>query len=377
MDTVLIIAGEKSGDHHGSALVRELLKIDSALNVFGIGGPSMRDAGVDTVYDISQMGIIGIWEVVKHLPFIHKAINHLKELIETKNPKLVILIDYPGFNLKIAQYAHSRGIKVLYYISPQVWAWGSGRIKKIAKCVDHMAVIFDFEQSLFSKHGIQSTFVGHPLLESVEVKLGREEFLSKYNLPSDNPILGLFPGSREQEIQRNLPEMVKTAHLFVQSNPNFKIGLSLADNLPIEIYAKHLEGTSITNVLDNQALMRYSALSIVASGTSTLESVILNTPFVVVYRVSPITYWIIKKIFIRIENISLVNIVAGKLVVPEFIQYDFKAEKIAPVLNDIMKDEKVRNEMCAGFELVRQKLGTAGASARVAKLAASILSEGS
>lgn len=373
METVLIIAGEKSGDHHGAALVRELLKLSQSIEVVGIGGPEMREAGVKTEYDISQMGIIGVLEVLKHVPFIKKAINRMCELMDQKKPKLVILIDYPGFNLKIAKQAHSRGIKVLYYITPQVWAWGAGRIKNIAKYVHHAAVIFNFEHELFLKHGIQSTFVGHPLLESIDVKLKREEFFSKYDFSAENQIIGIFPGSREQEVLRNLPEMIKTANLFVRENPSFKVGVSLADNLPTDIYTQHLQDSILTKVFDNHALMKYSAVAVVASGTATLETVILRTPFVVVYRISPISSWIIQKFFIKIKNISLANIVAGKLIVPEFLQKNFKAEKILPVLNGMVKDEDIRNKMREGFNSVLQKLGTAGASSRAAKLAVSIL----
>jgi lipid-A-disaccharide synthase len=374
MNDILIIAGERSGDLHGAGLVRELLKLEPGLSFFGIGGPRMREAGVETEFDISQMAIIGFLEVVKRLPFIRNAIRRIETLIDDRKPSLVILIDYPGFNLKIAKIAHDKGIRVLYYISPQVWAWGEKRIPKIAQLVDHMAVILEFERELYRNHNVSVTFVGHPLLEVIHISLSREEFLQKYDLDGKAPILALFPGSREQEIHRLLPEMMKSAQYFVRMNPGSQVALSVSENLPLEIYDKCPSGIPARMVRDTYELMKYSTVMMVASGTATLESAIIGTPFVLVYRVSPLNYMVAKRL-VKVKNICLANIVAGREVVPEFVQRDFNPKRVADMLHKFLHDSGSREELLEGFDDIRRKLGTAGANARVAELAVSLMKD--
>jgi lipid-A-disaccharide synthase len=235
MRNIFIIAGETSGDLHGSGLVRELRKIDPQLRIWGIGGERMRAAGTETEYDISQMAFLGFSEVVRHLPFIRKALRHIKSLLRERKPDLVILIDYPGFNLRIAAFAHRLGLKVLYYISPQVWAWGEKRVKKIARFVDRMAVIFKFEETFYHNHNVPVTFVGHPLLDSLQIRLNRDEFYKKYRLAADAPILALLPGSRVQEVRRLLPGMVEIAEQFKTAVPETRIAVSISEGIGVVI----------------------------------------------------------------------------------------------------------------------------------------------
>lgn len=368
----MIIAGERSGDLHGSYLVRELFRLRPEVKIFGIGGPKMRSEGVQTEFDISQMAIIGFLEVIKRIRFINSALARIRSLILDRKPGLVILIDYPGFNLKIAEFAHRRGIPVLYYISPQVWAWGRKRIKRIVESVDQLAIIFDFEKEFFSGYDINVTFVGHPLLETISISLSREDFFKKYGLDSNRPILALLPGSRDQEISRILPEMVKTAGQFLKRNPECQVALSVTEGLPDEFHSYKMDGFPISGVADTYELMKYSSVMMVASGTATLESAIIGTPFVVVYRLSPLSFWLGKRL-VKIKHISLANIVAGKQIVPEFIQGDFTADNVVPSLDAFLKDSAKRAELAAGFQKVTGRLGTPGASSRVARLALDLL----
>ncbi len=372
MANILIIAGETSGDLHGANLVRELHQLAPDCVVWGIGGVRMEAAGVKIEYHISQMAFLGFSEVIKHLPFIRKVLHRLQSLVELNKPDLVILIDYPGFNLRMAKFAHNRGIKVLYYISPQVWAWGKNRIKKIARRIDHMAVIFDFERQLYEAYHVPVTFVGHPLLDTIYIAPTREEFLRSYGLDSQSPILALLPGSREQEVQRLLPEMLSIAAEFKNHCPECQIAVSTTDHIPIKLYDDILQSFSCTKVTDTYALMAYATLMMVASGTATLESAIIGTPFVMVYRVSPLSYWLGKRL-IKIDHLALANVVAGKRVVPEFIQDEFCAATVVPALLNLLRSETERQKMKSEFAEIRQKIGNAGASHRVAELAVALL----
>ena len=372
MANIFIIAGESSGDIHGAGLVRELLEVNPELTIWGIGGSQMRTAGMKTEYDISELAFLGFSEVVKHLPFIHKVMKNIKDLIKKRKPDLVILIDYPGFNLRIAQFAHSLRIKILYYISPQVWAWAQNRVKKIARCVDQMAVIFEFEQKFYQKFHIPVSFVGHPLLDTMNISLSRPEYCQKYGLDNDRQVLALLAGSRHQEVERILPGMVKIAKQFKTRKTDCQIVVSVASNVSNDLYDTIIGNLDCVKVPETYPLMAYSTGMMVASGTATLESAIIGTPFLMVYKVSPLSYWLGKRL-IKIDSLAMANIVAEKKVIPEFIQKDFCSEKIVPVLLDIFSDSKTAQKMVEGFEEIRQKLGTPGASHRVAGLAISMM----
>jgi len=369
---ILIIAGEASGDLHGANLVHELLNLKPEINIWGIGGEKMRQAGMKTEYDISQMNFLGFSEVVKHLPFIKKVFRKIENFICQRKPQLVILIDYPGFNLRLAKFVHNLGIKVLYYISPQVWAWGKNRVKKIAKYVDHMAVIFEFERDFFESHKIPVTFVGHPLLESLKIPQKKEDFFKQHNLNSEFPVLALLAGSRNQEVQRLLPGMVEVAKNVKKKLSNCQIMVSKADHVSKDFYDSILRDLECYQVSDTYSLMAHSTVMMVASGTATLESALIGTPFVMVYKLSPFSYWL-GKLLVKLDHLAMANIVAEKRVVPEFIQNDFNVEKVVPVLMELFEDSSKCDTMKSGFQEIRQKLGETGASKRVAQLAFSMV----
>ena len=368
MRRILIVAGEASGDLHGSGLVRELKKRETDLELFGIGGPKMAAEGMQCLYSTEEMGFIGFTEVLRHLPFVRRVWYHLRWEMVHRRPDLLILIDYPGFNLKLAQQAKKYGIPVLYYISPQVWAWGRNRIKKIAQRVDKIAVLFDFEETLYRQYGIQAQFVGHPLLDVLKPDVDKSTFSQRYGITNQVRVLGLLPGSRYQEVKRILPEMVRTAKMLQRQFPYLQILICKAPTVSASIYRNILSDDEIKLVEENYALMAYADFLIVASGTATLEVAYFQTPFVIVYRVSPPSYWIGKRV-IKIDHIGLVNIVAGKQVVPEFVQNNFHAEKLVPVISKFLTSPEHYQRMVTELAQVRYKLGTPGASARVAEMA--------
>jgi len=369
-----MIAGEASGDLHGSGVVRELKKVQPDLQIYGVGGPRMREAGMQTAYDIRQMAVIGVAEVLRHLWFFRKVMAELKRWAVQNRPDLVLLIDYPGFNLRFSGWARRQGFPVLYYISPQIWAWGHGRIRKIASRVDHLAVIFPFEETLYRQAGIPATFVGHPLLEEVEVKKKPDDLLPTYGLRPKQPLLALFPGSRKQEVERILPDMVNIARTCQQQMPELQVAVSHSEQVPEEVLRRCMGGATFPLVTETYDLMAAATVLLVASGTATLEAAIVGTPFAVVYRVAPVTYFIGKRL-VKIRHISLANIVAGKEVVPEFVQHQFRVENVAPVLLKFLKDEEARERVRKDLEAVRGRLGEPGAACKVAQLAIRMMGE--
>jgi lipid-A-disaccharide synthase len=292
----------------------------------------------------------------------------LTSLLKDRKPHAVILIDYPGFNLRLAKKVKKSGIPVIYYISPQVWAWGKGRIQRIARFVDKMIVIFPFEKKLYEKVGVCVDFVGHPLKDIVRSSMGKEEYFFSRQLNVNRPTVGLFPGSREQEVMYHLPEMVEAVTRIKKEKPDLQVLLSISPHVPGESFQKLLVNhTDIRKEIDNNYdMMAHVDVAIVASGTATLETAIQNTPMVVVYRMSPLSYWMAKRM-VKLDSIALVNIVAGECVVPELIQNDMTSENIAievlRFLNETDRSTMTRKKL----EKVSDKLGDSGASDRAAK----------
>ncbi|NOY78237.1 MAG: lipid-A-disaccharide synthase [Calditrichaeota bacterium] len=265
MPRILIIAGETSGDVHGSGVVREIRRRRPDVDIVGIGGPRMAAAGMTCFYSTDQMAILGFTEVVRHFPFIRKVHARLTRELETAPPDLLILIDYPGFNLRFAKQAKKRGIPILYYISPQVWAWGKGRVAKIARLVDKMAVIFDFEEKLYREAGVDVTFVGHPLLDSLRFDWNREQFLQSLGYPPETRIFGLLPGSRPQEVRKLLPEMIRTFVKLKELFPDLQGVVSRSPQLDSDFYAPFLSAGLVLTP-QTHALMQSSHFMIVACG---------------------------------------------------------------------------------------------------------------
>jgi len=370
---VMIIAGEASGDLHGSRLVTAMRKRDNALFFCGIGGQALKAAGVRVFVDASELSVVGITEAFSKLPHLLKGMAVAKRTLKRLLPDLLILIDFPDFNLNVAAFAKKLGIPVLYYISPQIWAWRPGRVKKIGKLVDHMAVILPFEEDFYKKHEIPVTFVGHPLLDA-NFDYGKKAFKN----PDDNiSVIGLLPGSREREIARHLPIMLGAAQILLKRINNVKFVISLAPDVKrksVEEIVNKKKGAADFEIVSGQVrkIFEKSSVVIAASGTVTLESAIAGTPMVIIYKVSPISYWL-GRAMIQVKHIGLVNLITGKKIVPELLQDQASPIRIADTVFSMLSDapglEKLRLELLQ----VKDALGGPGAADRVADIAIGIL----
>jgi lipid-A-disaccharide synthase len=369
----MIVAGEASGDLHGAHLVAAMKQLAPDLSLCGMGGGELRRQGVDILYDAAKMAVVGLVEVIAHLKDIRAARNILVDELRNNPPNLLILIDYPDFNLLLAQKARQFGIPIFYYISPQVWAWRSGRVKKIGRIIDRMAVILPFEKEFYQKRGVEVEYVGHPLLDSVRRTMSRNDFCRLHQISPDNILLGILPGSRKKEIRAMLPVFLETAAGLRESHGNLTFLLPLAPSLTMEdllacglVDRPGIEIKVITE--DRYDLMASCDLVIAASGTVTLELAILDVPMVVAYKVSPLT-WLVANMLVKVDYTSLVNLIAGREVVRELMQHEAEPGKIRAALQDIWPGSMKRQDMLKGLTEVREKLGSGGASLRAARLA--------
>jgi lipid-A-disaccharide synthase len=372
---IMIIAGEASGDLHGSSLVREALALDPSLHFFGIGGSLMRSEGVDTLVDAREMAVVGLVEVIAHFPTIFRAFRKMENILKQNPPDLLILIDYPDFNLRLAKVAKSLGVEVLYYISPQVWAWRVGRVKKIARIVDHMAVVFPFEVPFYEKEGLPVTFVGHPLVDSVRPTRSREDAQELFGIDPHRKTVGLFPGSRKQEIRKHLPLLLDSARLLQARFPDLQFILPLASSLERADVSPYLDSSGIdVNVIEGKGhdVIQVCDAIISVSGTVTLEIALLGVPMVIIYRVSPMTYQVGKRL-IRVDHIGICNIVADERVVRELIQHDAEPSAIAEEIARILTDPSYADTIRSGLARVRKRLGGGGCSSRVARIVLEML----
>ncbi len=369
---IMIIAGEASGDLHGAHLVKAIRALNRELDFFGVGGKALREAGVHLMVDNSQIAVVGISEALFKFKIILSALRVVKKELNRIRPALLILIDFPDFNLRVATAAKKLGIPVMYYISPQVWAWRTGRVKKIKNLVDHMVVIFPFEVAFYKKWHIPVTFVGHPLLDSVTSETSRQK---KGNLKGDSLLIGLLPGSRNGEITRLLPTMVQAADILSEQIPGIRFAIPVASSVDRTLVESIVErGTARFLILADglRDVLDEAALVITASGTVTLEAAIAGTPMIIVYKVSPFSYWVGKRL-IRVEHIGMANLVAKRRIVPELIQHEASAEKIAHQALQMLRDKKGLVEIRCKLRQVAQSLGTPGASKRAAEAAIRLL----
>ena len=372
--TIMMVAGEASGDIYGADLVKQLRTMATDAHFFGIGGARMREAGVDTLVDSADMAVVGLVEVLKHFDVISAAFNRLKRIIIESPPDLLILIDYPGFNLRLAKIAKKSNVTVLYYISPQIWAWRQGRVTKIARLVDHMAVILPFEAPFYEKAGVPVTFVGHPMLDLVSVTADRPTAAHSFGLDPARKIVGLFPGSRRNEIERLLPEIISAAILLKERFPDIQFLLPLASTLSEEDIMPRLAAADLPVTITRERIhdmIRACDAVISVSGTVTLEIALVGTPMVIIYKLSPLTYQFAKRL-IKVPNIGLCNIVAGETVVRELIQEHANGKEIAAEITAILTNADYQGKIVDKLAAIRAKLGHGGASARVARLAISL-----
>jgi len=370
---VAIIAGEASGDQHGAKLVQAMQKKNPDLFFCGIGGPALRQAGVRILVDACELTVVGITEVFSKLPGILKGMGTIKKLLKSLKPELLILIDFPDFNLHLAATAKKIGIPVLYYISPQIWAWRQGRVKRIGRLVNHMAVILPFEQQFYTANNVPATFVGHPLLDT-PLPTADEIFTTSVEGPVT---IGLVPGSRDNEIARHLPVMLNTADILKDRLKQARFIISQAASVErkqIEVVvADHPCRMNVDIISDGvETVFERSDVIVAASGTVTLQAAIHGVPMVIIYKVSPISF-MLGRALIRVPNIGLVNLVAGRQLVPEFVQNAASAENISSAVEKMLADRIQLNHLKKQLFALRDVMGGAGASDRVAELAFGML----
>jgi lipid-A-disaccharide synthase len=372
---VMIVAGEASADLHGSNLVRAIKRLDPTIRFYGVGGKQMEETGVEILIPASDMAVVGLTEVFSKLPRIAKAHRTLKNLLKNNPPDLLIPIDYPGFNIHLAGQAKRYKVPVLYYISPQVWAWRTGRVKKIAKRVDRMAVILPFEEHFYRERGVDVDYVGHPLLDSIPQHLDKDEMTRKMGLENAYPVLGLLPGSRNEEIGNHLPVMIKAVEILSSQYPRLRGLLPVAPTIPTELVQSFLKESS-TEISISQGSIYHTLtacdLALVASGTATVETAILGVPMILVYRASAISFWVGKRM-IKVPFLGLVNLVAGEQVIPELIQDDLTPDRLAHEALEILEGGQKRENMIEKLGMVKDRLGSGGASERTARIAIEML----
>jgi len=366
---LIIVAGEASGDDRAAELIAEIKKRDAAISFSGLGGQKMAGQGVTIYFDLTNVAVVGFVEVIKHFTTIKNAFHLILKKIDEQKPAAVILVDYPGFNLRLAKELKKRNVKVIYYVSPQVWAWNAKRIDLIKEVVDKMIVFFKFEETLYARHGYHVDLVGHPLIDHVKVALEKDEFLKKMGLSPCGRTIGLLPGSREKEVQKIFPIMLATAQHLYQKNPEFQFFAFKAPTIDMKIFDQYLKNYSFPiKIVCEKTYDGINACDfcLVASGTATLETAILKKPMIVIYKTSLLT-WALAKCLIKIPNIGLVNVVAGKKIVPECVQFDATAENIAyQTIGLLSNDEKMKAAQQALGD-VKDALGAPGASARAAQ----------
>ncbi|HDP16411.1 MAG TPA: lipid-A-disaccharide synthase [Candidatus Omnitrophica bacterium] len=367
---ILIIAGEASGDLHAAHLVKSLKSLDPHIDIFGAGGKQMKEAGVEIIYDMVELAVVGFIEVLKHFRAFRHVLEKLLVLLETRKPDVVILVDYPGFNLRFAKYVKEKNIPIVYYISPQIWAWGQNRIADIKKLVDKMVVIFGFEEELYKQAGVKVSFVGHPFLDIVHSEWKKEETIKHLHMKHHSIKIALLPGSRQKEVERHLPGMLKACEIIRAKFPEADFILSRRKELGNGTYNKIIAASKIKpHSLENKPyeIMEVSDLVIVSSGSATLETAIMEKPMVIIYKTSLLT-WFLARNLIKIPDIGLVNVVAGKRIVPELIQFEANAKNIAAMSLDILNDKKKQQAIKNNLRTLKARLGEKGAANRAAHL---------
>lgn len=365
MQTIMISAGEPSGDLQASRVAAELRELDPDLALFGMGGDLMEAAGVELIYHIRDSAVMGIGEVFTAIPAFLKKRKHLKRLICVKRPDAVVLVDFGDFNMPLARFAHRLGIPVIYYIPPKAWAWRASRAKKIAKTTTAVASIFPFAAEFYREAGANVAFVGHPLLDFARTDLSCAEARQAVGLDENRPVLGLMPGSRRREVERILPVMLEVTDQIGQAVPDCQFILPLAPG----IAPATLPEMSSVKVVEGSVYeaMRASDLMLIASGTATLEATCLGTPMIVVYKMSRLS-WHILRALVKMELSGLPNVIAGREIVPELLQNQVTAERIAPIALELLQNGKKREAQQETLRWVYEQLGEPGAAKRTAQL---------
>ncbi|MBI5406103.1 MAG: lipid-A-disaccharide synthase [Nitrospirae bacterium] len=378
MKRVLMIAGETSGDIYGAELARHLYKL-TPLSLTGIGGKRMREAGVDILYDSSEISVVGLSEILPRLRAIIRAYRIVTGLIKSRSTDFVILIDYPGFNIRVAGVAKRCGIPVVYYISPQIWAWKKGRLRLLAQRVKKMIVILPFEEAIYKEAGVDCSFIGHPLVDEVLNTRPLGETIHKYGIDKDQPVIGLFPGSRIGEVNALLPDILEAARILKDDNPQIRFVMAVADSLDFQQIHEAISRSSLDVKMDIKIIkgeandvLNICDIIIAASGTITLQAALLEKPMVILYKLSPITH-AIARLLVQINHIGLVNILAGRRIVPELLQREVTPDRIAAEVKKMLYDKDYYARIKKDLYDVKITLGPPGASERVARVIAGML----
>lgn len=373
---IMIVTGEASGDLYGSLLASEIRTMAPEINLVGVGGEAMRKAGVEILLDSGEISVVGIWEALVRIGRLRKALNRIKSAIRERRPDLLVLVDYPGMNLRLARFARRIGIRVMYYISPQVWAWGKGRIGVVKRSVDKMVVILPFEVELYRREGVDVTYVGHPLIDIVKTQIDRDAFRGRIGMAAGERLVALLPGSRAQEIRHHIRPLLETAAILRRSVAGIRfvmVTLPSSEAIVREEMGKAAGEIGIATDLRYEAIA-YSDLAITCSGTVTLEAALLGTPMIVIYKLAAFS-WALGRLIVRVPYISLVNLVAREMVVPEFIQAEVRPERLAGEAARLLGDDSRRRAVGERLGRVRSRLGPGGATRRAAEIALSLTSK--
>ncbi len=377
MDSILIVAGEKSGETYGAGLVRQYKMINPSAGFFGIGGRQMETEGVEILFPMEDLAVVGILEIMTQIPRIRKIFRRIQDEVKARKPRAAVLIDSPDFNLRLAKKLKKLGLPVLYYISPTVWAWRRGRLRTIKRTVKKMLLIFPFEEAIYERRSIPARYVGHPLLERVRAAFGREAFFRKYGLDPEKKLIVLLPGSRTTEIRFHLPVLLRAVDI-MRKSWRAQFVLVQADHIGTNFYQSVVPGglRDLTLVRqDAYEAMAAGDLILSACGTANLEAALLGTPFIAFYRLSSLTYSLGVRL-VRIKNYSIVNILAGDRIVPELVQRRFTPVNLVREVKRILDSEDVRTAMKARFQEIRTSLGEVTASRNAALELDELLLEG-
>ncbi|MDI9819914.1 MULTISPECIES: lipid-A-disaccharide synthase [unclassified Legionella] len=358
---IVIIAGEESGDIHAAALVKQLSTWDNNLQISGIGGRHMQEAGVDLISDLARYGVTGLSEVVRHLQVIKKAFKKITSHLKATRPDLLILVDYPGFNLRLAKFAKQElGIRILYYISPQIWAWKANRIRTIKANIDRMAVILPFEKKIYQQAGVPVSFVGHPLVDKVYDCSNQEELRADLNLPTDKRIVAMLPGSRTHEIEKHLPVLVETAKTLASEHRDLHFVIPIAGSLSLESVKSYFNNTHLPiSFISGKAtqIVACSDCVVVASGTASLECALQQKPMCIIYKSSLLTYIAATKV-IKVKYLGLCNLLKNEMIVPELLQYDCNAKELSRILNELLTDPNTIERMTQRLKQLTSSLSS-------------------
>lgn len=372
---ILFSAGESSGDQHAANMFLELQKQQPDIKGIGMGGAKMAQAGIDIRYDSANIAVIGVVEVIKHYGEIRRALKLMQQLVSSERPDLVVCVDYKEFNFKLARYAKRQGIKVLFYVSPQVWAWRPGRVKAYGKVIDMMAVIFPFETAYYDAENVPVRYVGHPSVDKVHARHSKDEDLARFGLDRNKPVVGLLPGSRANEIKRMLPVMLAAAGKVQAGLPETQFILPQADSIGDALLEEYLQQSPLViKVIKNQPydVIQCCDAVMTTSGTATLEIALLVVPMVIAYKLSSVTYWL-GRWLVNTPFIGLPNIVSAKRIIKELIQHDATAENLAVEIMRILTDTAYAEQMRENLMHVKQQLGQGGGSKNMAQLALEML----